>query len=222
MAEMKDAKHGFTLIEMLIVIAIIAILTSLLFPVIAGARERGRRVNCASNLRQIGVACKAFSEGNDGYFPYINDNDNGSRVLGQLVSDGYVGDIQLFKCPSGVGDNPAVSGETLSDSSYAFSKYKIIASEARKVIAADVDGLPLSMYTGMTHNHAGRGANVLWVNLETQWVDVRSNAGEGITVKNKDMGDMDDDTLWQADAIPSDTFQFNIYRHTYADSELIP
>ena len=133
-----------------------------------------------------------------------------------------MGDIELFKCPSGVEDRPSVTGETLNGSSYAFSKYKIIASEARKVIAADVDGLPLSMYPGMTHNHRGQGANILWVNLETQWVDVRGATGEGIVVKNKDMGDMDDDSLWQADAIPPDTFQFNIYRHTYADSELIP
>ena len=74
----------------------------------------------------------------------------------------------------------------------------------------------------ITFDMPGKGANILWVSLETEWVDVRTNAGEGIVVKNKDMGDMDDDSLWQADAIPADTFQFNIYRHTYADSELIP
>ena len=49
-------RRGFTLLELLFVISIIAILAAILFPVFAGARESARRTTCASNLSQIGSA----------------------------------------------------------------------------------------------------------------------------------------------------------------------
>jgi len=56
------ARCGFTLIELLVVIAIIAILVALLLPVLARAKERARRAECASHLRQIGIALHLYGE----------------------------------------------------------------------------------------------------------------------------------------------------------------
>ena len=66
----SKAQRAFSLIELLVVIAIIAILAALLLPALASAKEAGRKANCLSNLRQIGIAIQAYANDSEGKIPF--------------------------------------------------------------------------------------------------------------------------------------------------------
>lgn len=67
-------RSGFTLVELLVVIGIIAVLVSLLLPSLNKARESAKRVSCAAQLRQVCSSLMLYANANRGWFPNVGSN----------------------------------------------------------------------------------------------------------------------------------------------------
>jgi prepilin-type N-terminal cleavage/methylation domain-containing protein len=121
---MKTKKAGFTLIELLVVITIIALLMAILMPVLSKAREAAKRVLCANQLKQLGVAISLYAGGYDDSLPWWGYTPTGGEEmhphvvyragspwinpdatlkalkLACLYKGKYITEPKLFYCPS--------------------------------------------------------------------------------------------------------------------------
>jgi len=99
---------GFTLIELMIVLAIIVVLAAFLFPVFNRSREAARRTTCISNLKQIGAAALMYAQSNDGHMPpYSNqygatdpEDTPSPEPFFDAMSAYLAKDSEVWFCPS--------------------------------------------------------------------------------------------------------------------------
>jgi prepilin-type N-terminal cleavage/methylation domain-containing protein/prepilin-type processing-associated H-X9-DG protein len=122
LGRVSSAAHrsAFTLVELLVVIAIIAILSSLLLPALARSKSTAKRIQCLSNLRQMGIAANIYVADNAEFYPiaYYQGRNNGvvysyawdlttiesgsGMVIGGLLWES-AGTGQIQQCPSFTG-----------------------------------------------------------------------------------------------------------------------
>ena len=125
--EMNFRGNHFTLLELLIIIAIIAILASLLLPALGKAKEQGMRTKCTSNIKQIGLAISSYSNDFDDYIipasPEYNNYHTwvqGLIIWGYLEKGNFHGEVTDFRTtttrPAGVFSCPSATGNYANES----------------------------------------------------------------------------------------------------------
>lgn len=135
---MKDLSRkatGFTLVEMLVVIAVIAILSSLLLPALQQAKATARSIICLGQLKQGGVAFSLYADDNNEYIPPAQDF--GSNVMwsqaltpyfGRVVSSPYGGfGSKYLRCPSETAETGYTYGALYGWTDGPFRSYGVMS-----------------------------------------------------------------------------------------------
>jgi prepilin-type N-terminal cleavage/methylation domain-containing protein len=98
------SRRAFSLIELLVVVAIICVLVALLLPLLSGLKGNAMRVACASNLRQVALVCQSYAMDSRGHLPQANSDNPGTFkfTVGALM-DRFMRDNQIpplvWYCP---------------------------------------------------------------------------------------------------------------------------
>ncbi len=161
-----DRPRGFTLVELLVVVAIIATLLGLLLPAVQSARAAARRTQCASNMRQVGLAVGLFCEAHRGRFPYTSHNDAEDEQLSWIYTVApFLESVDAIRvCPD---DKRAAERLQERMSSYVLNSYltaeptggvtnlnRLQASSKTVALFELADHKPATIDSDHVHNHA--------------------------------------------------------------------
>jgi prepilin-type N-terminal cleavage/methylation domain-containing protein len=106
-----NVSRGFTLIEMLVTLALICVLTAMMYSFGSGSHQRSQQKLCADNLQKIYLALQIYANDYRGALPFNTNATTSEPVLDALVPK-YTADTSIFVCPGG-RDSEIPPGEPL-------------------------------------------------------------------------------------------------------------
>ena len=135
----SQRNYGFTLIQLLVVIAIIAILAAMLLPALAASKQRAKRMQCVNNERQIGIALTMYISDSTEFYPaYLDWGCWGGKVgTGQPSANyGYnvpvaarplnsytANNANVYACPGDTGDTVQTAGAAWASGQSCFNDW---------------------------------------------------------------------------------------------------
>ena len=181
---------GFTLVELCVVIAMTAILTALLLPALSSAKEKSRRVVCKSNLRQLYLVCRYYSDDDSDILPSAGDNVGNyhsirlsDQTYSNLVENYAGGASNIFYCPNLAFSTGATAMEGHDAYGYKIG-YSYLADDVQTTVkGSDYQLVPVKFSDDPT-NELLADANY-WTRSQTAYspiVKIAPHTGSGASV----------------------------------------
>jgi prepilin-type N-terminal cleavage/methylation domain-containing protein/prepilin-type processing-associated H-X9-DG protein len=157
-------RRAFTLLELLVVVAVIGVLAGLLLPALGRAREAGRATACLSNLRQVGIALQLYVQDFQNRLPIMRDRGMEAPLTNAPprtnewpsvdgVLSNYLGSVRVLQCPA---DRRQIFERT--GSSYAWnSLLNGQDAEHLRVLGLDFDPHQIPVFFDKEAFHRARG-----------------------------------------------------------------
>jgi len=149
---------GFTVIELLLIVGIIAILVAIAFPVFGIIKEKSKTSACASNLKQLGLAIRLYADDNNGAYPYAGIYAGEQKAFFlefPIIIAPYVKSTDVFFCPNGTlkykpNSNDDENKSLAKNGNYSTNRKILLYSNGRnepiKPIFASSIKAPASIY----------------------------------------------------------------------------
>ena len=148
----EKRSHAFTVLELLVSVAIIGLLAALLLPSLKGARDSANKTKCVSNLKQLGIAYHLYLNDNEEYFPPFSGppaDYPGYTMLGEYFDK----KPEILVCPSDLTPNKEISyyvNEYFVETTGP-TRLSVVNSPSKVVLLREMHSPPINVGGQMQH-----------------------------------------------------------------------